>query len=193
MTRRPPAERRDELLELLVAECAAGGVGGRSLRELAQAVGTSHRMLIHHFGSREQLLLAVVQEVERRQIERLPGLPKNISAGFAAMWDELHRPELRGLERLFFECYARGAQGEQPFTHMVPSAVDEWLSAVESSRTSSDPALARLGLAVARGLLLDLVATDDDAGVDAAARCFVRMLQSRDRNRVPGARSSGQT
>ena len=41
-----------------------------------------------------------------------------------------------------------------------------------------DPALARLGLAVIRGLLLDLVATDDDAGVDAAAQAFVGLVSA---------------
>ena len=40
-----------------------------------------------------------------------------------------------------------------------------------------DPAAARLGLAVIRGLLLDLVATDDDVGVDAAAQAFVELLR----------------
>ena len=35
----------------------------------------------------------------------------------------------------------------------------------------------RLGLAVTRGLLLDLVATDDDEGVDAAAQAFTDLLR----------------
>ena len=37
--------------------------------------------------------------------------------------------------------------------------------------------LVRLGLAVSRGLLLDLVATGDEAGVDAAAGRFVDLLR----------------
>ena len=41
-----------------------------------------------------------------------------------------------------------------------------------------DPAFARLGLAVTRGLLLDLVATDDEAGVDAAAAAFAALLRA---------------
>jgi hypothetical protein len=36
--------------------------------------------------------------------------------------------------------------------------------------------MARLGLAVVRGLLLDLVATEDEAGVDAAAEAFANLL-----------------
>jgi hypothetical protein len=70
---------------------------------------------------------------------------------------------------------------------MVPGAVDGWLREVESAAAGVpyDGAMARLGLAVTRGLLLDLVATDDDAGVDAAAAAFSRLL--RGHGPTPGA------
>lgn len=178
MARAPDSGRRRELLDALVDEFAAGGVGDRSLREVAAAVGTSHRMLLHHFGSREDLLVAIVEEVELRQMSLVPGLPTNPADGFAAMWADLRRPELRQLERLFFECYSRAAQGEKPFTRMVPGAVDGWLREVEAAAdVPYDGAMARLGLAVTRGLLLDLVATNDDAGVDAAAKAFTELLE----------------
>jgi AcrR family transcriptional regulator len=178
MARTPNLGRRRQLLEAVFEEFAAGGVGDRSLRELAAAVGTSHRMLLHHFGSRENLLVAIVEEAERRQMALVPDLPMNPADGFAAMWADLRRPELRRVERLFFECYARAAQGEKPFTRMVPGAVDDWLREVEATAdVPYDGAMARLGLAVTRGLLLDLVATNDDAGVDAAANAFVKLLR----------------
>ena len=180
MARTPDTERRRQLLDALVAEFAAGGIGDRSLRDVACAVGTSHRMLLHHFGSREDMLVAIVEEVERRQMGLLPELPTTPAENFAAMWADVRRPELRQAERLFFECYARAAQGEKPFARMVPGAVDGWLKEVEALENPTgspvDPALARLGLAVIRGLLLDLVATDDNAGVDAAAQAFTELL-----------------
>jgi AcrR family transcriptional regulator len=173
MARPPDLERRQELLDAVVKECAANGIGDRSLRDVAAAVGTSHRMLLHHFGSRNELLLAIVEEVERRQRALLRELPTEPVAAIAAMWADLRRPELRPFERLFFECYARGVQGEQPFARMLPGAVDAWLT--EDGTT--DPALVRLGLAVMRGLLLDLVATDDRRGVDAAAQAFADLVR----------------
>ena len=177
MARTPDTERRRQLLDALVAEFAAGGIGDRSLRDVAGAVGTSHRMLLHHFGSRGDMLVAIVEEVERRQMGLLPELPTTPAENFAAMWADVRRPELRQAERLFFECYARAAQGEKPFARMVPGAVDGWLKEVETVAGGPvDPALARLGLAVIRGLLLDLVATDDNAGVDAAAQAFAELL-----------------
>jgi AcrR family transcriptional regulator len=173
MARPPDLERRQELLAAVVKECAERGIGDRSLRDVAAAVGTSHRMLLHHFGSRDELLLAIVGEVERRQRALLPELPIEPGAAIAAMWADLRRPELRPFERLFFECYARGVQGEQPFARMLPEAVEAWLA----DDGSTDPALMCLGLAVMRGLLLDLVATDDRTGVDAAAQAFIDLVR----------------
>jgi AcrR family transcriptional regulator len=181
MARPPDLERRRQLLDGLLEVCAAGGIGDRSLRELADAVGTSHRMLLHHFGSRDELLLAIVEEVERRQMAVLSRLPTAPAEGFTAMWADVRRRELRTFERLFFECYARGAQGEKPFAQMVPGAVDTWLAEVNIvTRGTAERRLARLGLAVIRGLLLDLMATDDDAGVNAAAEAFVELVRRAD-------------
>lgn len=178
MPPRPDEQRRRELLDALIDTVATRGIGQRSLRDLAEAAGTSHRMLLHHFGSREELLVAVVTEVERRQAATLDELPDDPADAVAAMWTDLRRPELRPFERLFFECYARGAQGEAPFDRMLSGAVDGWLDAVERVRPGAlDPATVRLGLAVSRGLLLDLVATGDEDGVDAAAARWVEMVR----------------
>jgi AcrR family transcriptional regulator len=173
MARPPDLVRRQELLDAVVKECAERGIGDRPLRDIAAADRTRHRMLLHHIGSRKELLLAIVEEVERRQRALLPTLPTEPAAAIAAMWADLSRPELRPFERLFFECYARGVQGEQPFSSMLPGAVDTWLTAT----AGADPALARLGLAVMRGLLLDLVGTEDHEGVDAAADAFVELVR----------------
>lgn len=179
MARPPDVERRRQLLDALIDAFADGGIGDRSLRDIAEAVGTSHRMLLHHFGSRDELLLSIVDEVERRQMSVLPEAATEPADAMAAMWADVRRPEIRRFERLFFECYARGAQGEQPFARMLPGAVESWLTeAGAKTERTADPAFVRLGLAVTRGLLLDLVATDDDVGVDAAAQAFVDLLRA---------------
>ena len=135
-------------------------------------------MLLHHFGSRGELLVTIVNEIERRQMSVLSDAGTEPADAMAAMWADVRRPELRPFERLFFECYARGAQGEQPYARMLPGAVESWLAEVAAKTDgTADPAFVRLGLAVTRGLLLDLIATDDDDGVDAAATAFVDLLR----------------
>lgn len=165
----------------MIEAFADDGIGQRSLRDIAAAVGTSHRMLLHHFDTREQLLLRVVEDVERRQMSTLTHLPDAPADAVAAMWADLRRPDLRPFERLFFECYARAAQGEEPFVQLLPGAVDDWVSAtVERGSGRASEATVRLCLAVTRGLLLDLVATGDEVGVDAAAARFVELLRAAD-------------
>ncbi len=166
--------RKQDLLAAIVADAQQAGIGDRSLRDIAAAVGTSHRMLIHHFGSREGLLTAMVQEVEAEQRLFLASLDHGPEEILAAMWQRLRDPQLWPAERLFFECYARAARGERPFDRLLPGLVDDWLDRVAELGTvgASDAvearARARLGLAIFRGLLLDLVGTEDRAGVDAA-------------------------
>src|SRR3954451_3959880 len=145
MPRQADGERRIALLDALIEVFAAGGIGGRSLREVAESVGTSHRMLLHHFGSRDELLLAIVEEVERRQAATLADLPDDPAGAVAAMWADVRRRELRPLERLFFECYARGAQGEEPFARMHPSAIDGWLDAVDAETGGAAPGAGEAG------------------------------------------------
>ncbi len=70
----PDTSPRDRLLTAAVEYAAEHGISDLSLRALAAGLGTSHRMLIHHFGSKQGLLEAVVTEVERRQRDALAGL-----------------------------------------------------------------------------------------------------------------------
>lgn len=167
-------EPRDRLLAAVIDNITRNGLGSRSLRDLADAAGTSHRMLIHHFGSRDGLLVAIVTEVERQTAEILEVLPDDAEDAVAAIWKRVADPTLWPFERLFFECYARGVQGEAPFDRLIPALVDNWIDEFPRGRARD---VARLGLATVRGLLLDLVATEDRAGVERAMREFRMLLR----------------
>jgi AcrR family transcriptional regulator len=180
MARPRDPQRRDDLLAAIVDAFAEGGIGTRSLRDLAAAVGTTHRNLIHHFGSREGLLVAVVEEVEARQ-RRLAaggaGADEGPAEALARMWAGLSEESLRPAERLFFECYARGANGEAPFDRLFPGIVGSWLDVAAQQQV--DPDLARLSLAVVRGLLLDLVGTGDREATTRALALFASWATAR--------------
>jgi AcrR family transcriptional regulator len=174
MARPRDLRRREDLLAAVVGVLADGGIGKRSLRDVASAVGVSHRTLMHHFESREGLLVAVVEEVEARQRQRLRTIYSESPDVLDVLWADLTSRELRPFERLFFECYARGAAGEVPFDRMHPDAVESWLAIADDRGV--DPTVARLALAVVRGLLLDLVATDDAVGATRALHLFAERL-----------------
>lgn len=180
-------QSREQLLARAVDYVAREGVADVSLRQLATELGTSHRMLIYHFGSKEGLLAAVVKEVERRQREALAELRLDPSMPPAEigrrMWRRFADPEMWPLERLFFELYARALQGREHTGDFLRGAMEPWLEQLtELHRSWGAPratarAQARLGIAVARGLLLDLLATGDRRGVDQAMKLFVDLVE----------------
>ena len=166
---------RDELLQDVVDHIAADGLGDASLRSIAAAVGTSHRMLIHHFGGMEGLLVAVVQEVERRTREAFVDLQGEPDDVMWALWERLADPSMWPLERVFFEMYGAALQGRPGTTGLLDDIVGSWIRPVTALGLSETDA--RLALAVCRGLLLDLLATEDRAAIDAAARRFHSLLR----------------
>lgn len=171
------------LLDAALAGLAEHGAANLSLRRLAARIGTSHRMLIYHFGSKEGLLTAVVQEMEARQrqlLDRLalaPDTPPDEAA--RAFWRQLRSPELRPYIRLFFEMYGQALQDRPGTQGMLDGIVEGWLDPLTRfgiRHGLPEPTAreyARLGVAVPRGLLLDLLATGDERAVDEAMERFI--------------------
>jgi AcrR family transcriptional regulator len=178
---------RERLLAAAVDYAAEHGISDVSLRTLATGLGTSHRMLIHHFGSKEGLLAAVVTEVERRQREALADLDRDLEAGASraetarAWWQRFADPALWPYERLFFELYAQALQGRTHALALTEDLLEPWIGPVAElyERRGVAPrrarAAARLGVAVTRGLLLDLLASGERAGVDDAMELFIEL------------------
>ena len=163
---------RETLLEGAIDYVAHNGITDLSLRRLASALGTSHRMLIHHFGSKEGLWVAIVHEVERRQrailADMVPAADAPVEEAMRAWWRHISDPSLWPNERLFFELYGQAIAGPAP--HRRDARRDH--RRLDRARRRDQHGLwalarqrrcahARLGIAVTRGLLLDLVATRD--------------------------------
>ncbi|MBV9413208.1 MAG: TetR/AcrR family transcriptional regulator [Acidimicrobiia bacterium] len=180
------AETRATLLDAAVEFAANNGLSDVSLRQMATALGTSHRMLIYHFGSKEGLLVGVVNEVERRQREGMLALGADDTVSPAdalrQMWATLADSSLWPFERLFFEVYGQALQGRPHMGTFLDGVVDSWLEPATAlgmrmgMRKRDARAWARLGLAVTRGILLDLLATGDRKGCDDAIDKFVASL-----------------
>ncbi len=175
------ATGRDALLQRAIGHFAAYGIGDTSLRALAEAIGTSHRMLIYHFGSREGLLAAVVDTVEEGARETLARMVAEartdddpLEAGLR-FW-HLVTDEALVYGPLFFELSSHAMLDLPHAVELRGRLVTTWLDALAAMwRTRGVPARrartqARLDLAVARGLLHDLLLTGDRRGVDAAMR-----------------------
>lgn len=183
---------REKLLRAAIEYVAAHGVADLSLRRLAAAIGTSHRMLIYHFGSKEDLFIAVIRAVEEQQRQTLADFEVDASLSpteiMQRMWQHLSDPALWPNERLFFEMYGQALQGRANTADFLDDIVESWLEPIAARRreqgvpAQTARAQARLDLAITRGLLLDLLATGDRAGVDEAMTQFIALYRAWSRN-----------
>ena len=180
---------RQRLLCAAVEYVLDNGLSELSLRELAAAIGTSHRMLIYHFGSKEGLLVAIIRNVEAAQRDFFAELVRaqpdlSPGEGIRVMWRHFTDPRFAPHERLFFEMYAQALQSRPGTTGLLDDIVDAWVDPVAAYAINRGipqtvaRAEARLGVAVIRGLLLDLLATKNGAAVDAALERYIAQYEA---------------
>ena len=110
----------------------AEGLIGLSLRPLAAAVGTSDRMLIYHFGSRDGLVTAIIDESTDRSVAYLRGLtaPRTVRAGVLRLWRAYHEPPLYSCNLIYVQAAASGYFGQEPYRTSVRRSNDHWAAAM---------------------------------------------------------------
>ena len=136
------------MLDAVIDHIATRGISDLSLRELAAGIGTSHRMLIHHFGGAEGLRVAVVREVEERQraalADVLPDHDMPLGDAMWLWWRHISDQSLWPNERLFFELYGQALQGRPGTTELLDGIVEAWVEpAAGSSPSTASPSRTR--------------------------------------------------
>jgi len=128
-------ERRDAWLAAMAEHVLANGVQAASLRPLAAAAGTSDRMLIYHFGSRELLLTEVLQHIAG-------GLAARITAEFDAAGVEgpaqvleaarkvIAEAEVRAALRIWLELLSLSPQQRAPFDAIASAIAEGFLGLI---------------------------------------------------------------
>ncbi len=164
-----------ELLDRIIADVAVHGLADRSLRDLATAAGSSHRMLLYHFGSRAGLVRGIVERVEADQRAALVELARetgDTASLIRALWARVSSDDLLPFVRLFFETVAYASRSDAGIDLTGPW-LDDSRAAAALVDTKFDPVLIRLGVAVVRGLLVDIVTGASRADANAALERFV--------------------
>ena len=174
--------RKQELLEAAYAYVTDHGLVEMSLRPLAEAVGSSPRVLLFLFGSKDELiraLLARAREDELAFLRQVDVDAGGLPAAGLRIWSWLAAAEHRSLLKLWTEAYARSLiDPAGPWHEFARQTVDDWLGILAAAqppavrRTRAGLAARTLALAVLRGSLLDLLATDDERRVIGAVRAY---------------------
>lgn len=184
MGRRPQPERRADLLAACADELLRGGLSELTLARLASAAGTSPRMLIYHFATRDGLVIAALQEARCRQRELFDGLLEpRPGVGYAVVlreaWAQMTAPDARPYLRLFRELHDLPAD-RTPWAEFRTLSIADWLPIVEAGLLADGrpdaKALASALVACARGLFSDLDTTGDSYRTTAAWHAIVDLL-----------------
>jgi AcrR family transcriptional regulator len=185
-TKPAPSARKSELLELAYAYSLTHGLADLSLRPLATAIGSSPRVLLFLFGSKDGLIRALLARSRSDELELL----RQINSRYAdapgleviarELWTWLAAKERRPLLTLWTEAYGRSLVApDGPWADYARSTVDDWLELLATAQPKRERATSRgearrTGvLAMLRGALLDLLATGDTDRVTAAVEDYL--------------------
>jgi AcrR family transcriptional regulator len=178
-------ERRAELLDAAVDYATEHGFSELSGRPVAAALGVSTTTLVHHFGTKEHMLEAILGRFRERMLAAtsdLAGEQPDLATAVRAVWTWTSDPRQGAEFRLFFAVYGHALQAPQQFAGFLERVVADWMSVLRDVQgPGTDPATATrtatLVIATIRGLLLDLLATGDRARVQDAAESFLTSLE----------------
>jgi AcrR family transcriptional regulator len=177
--------RRAELLDRAYEFVLDNGLTGLSLRPLAAATGTSPRVLLYLFGSKEGLVRELLDRMRREQLALLvSGLGARPDAAgdqvgttelVERMWSVLGVPEQRRAVRLTYEAFLASLRPDPgPWRGFAAEQLGDWLDVLRAAQRDTPAALADAratrALALVRGLLLDLLSRGEPDRVSSALR-----------------------
>jgi AcrR family transcriptional regulator len=170
-----PSPRQDELLELAYQYVLVHGLADMSLRPLAKAIGSSPRVLLFLYGSKDELIRALLDRARADELAAIAAFremesPADLIDSAQQVWQWLSAPDHRHLLGLWVEAYARSlVDPAGPWSGFAARTVQDWLALLASRqpprwrRTAGAAAERTAVLALLRGAMLDLLATGEEA------------------------------
>lgn len=180
---------RTSIIQNAAAYVLEHGLADESIRTIAQGIGTSHRMINYHFGGSEGFWEALINEIRRIELDKsrkyFASQQAQPNHGISRAWTYFSTPEYQKIFRIIFEIYVKVLRAPQEHEAFMRSFVDEWLNLLAASFTeryqlAAGEAMqyARLRLACIRGLMLDLLLTQESESIAQAAQLFDQMLSN---------------
>ncbi|MES2047168.1 MAG: TetR/AcrR family transcriptional regulator [Pseudomonadota bacterium] len=172
--------RRNELRDNALNYFLEHGLAELSLRPLAEHIGTSARLLIYHFDSKEKLITAVMEEARSRVQQSVMAM-MHAAQGEASMesfWGWVTDKENIRYVRLLFEVQVLALQNPAIYAQFLSDTSSSWLEVIEYGipESADRRTIATLCGAVIDGLVLDYMNTGDLDRTTAALKFFVALL-----------------
>jgi AcrR family transcriptional regulator len=181
--------RRAELVEAAYEYVLANGLADVSLRPIAEAIGSSTGVLRFLFGSRDGLVAALLERARTDELAMLELLPRDgdLQTLALAVWDWLADPDHDAVLRLWVESYATSLHDTSgPWADFAGDTVRDWLALLAGAqpatlrRAAAGRAQRTAVLAVLRGAMLDLLATEDRTRTTRAVQDALAVLDLQD-------------
>jgi AcrR family transcriptional regulator len=183
MSRTVNEKRPVELLDAVVRYLIRHGIAEGSLRPLAKAVGSSPRVLLYYFGSKEKMIVRVLAEIRRQQHSLYGSIEGSFEESCWEIWRHMSAPESEPFFDLFFEALGMALRQRRLYREFLRATIGDWMELVERSlrdegvKPKQTKALATIVIAGFRGFMLDYCATRDRERVDQAVRLWLRTLR----------------
>jgi len=121
--------RRAAALDRIADHMLSHGLAPSSLRALAQAAGTSDRMLLYYFADKDEIVIAALQTISARLAVALGAMseeggrhaPDVVLVRLASI---IRGPALKPYMRLGLELAALAAHGEEPYRRVAGQMAD---------------------------------------------------------------------
>jgi AcrR family transcriptional regulator len=188
MARLVDLPRRTALLDRVVVYLGRHGLVDVSFRPMAKALGVSVNALVHHFGTKEDLLAAALrragqlqQDIERRWLRRRPNMTQVELLRAWWKWTTAS-PENLAIIRLGIEAVALEHSLDGVSRRHRGHQIEHWRLSIERGLLSEGvpphiaTAEATLAKAVFTGLVVDLIASGQKARLTRALETHLAHL-----------------
>jgi AcrR family transcriptional regulator len=179
------SSRKEELRKAILKYLLQHGVAKLSLRPLAAKLGTSPRMLIFHFKSKEGLLQDVLGELHSWLIESFARVASTDSvqsddAPLRRFWQWASSDRNVPYLRLLYEVQIVALQNPAEYGRYLKKTSADWQAITLRflSKSIHNRSMATLCIAVFDGLFLELMSTGDRARLTRALNEFISMARS---------------
>ena len=190
VTRTADPELRAQLAARVADFAMTKGLVGRSLSDIADAVESTPRMLVYHFGSKDRLVELALLTVERRLMERFDAqleIHATVSGAVRAMWELLTSRAFAPVARVALEAFGFALNHPQDFRSYLDQSTELWVAHLtaalgrEGLRATRARVVAVLVVGAVHGLLMLRLSNhphaETEQAFDALMRCLAAELK----------------